>query len=144
MGIKKCEHSNTGHYYDSDIHVTCPYCKVYDPDVCVHGIHVRETCVTCRRIFKDEIGTTGLTGTPLPPYKDVDPISWPAHYNQGSVECIDAMRSAFGDEAVENYCIVNAFKYVWRYQQKNGREDLKKAIWYLRFATGDDPRGDER
>jgi hypothetical protein len=25
----------------------------------------------------------------------------------------------------------NAFKYLWRYEHKNGAEDLKKAIWYI-------------
>ena len=30
------------------------------------------------------------------------------------------------------FCLGNAFKYVYRYQHKNGTEDLKKAIWYLR------------
>lgn len=64
----------------------------------------------------------------------VDPsnaVDHPSHYNQGDIECIDAMVSAFGKEAVENFCIVNAFKYVWRSKSKNGFEDIDKAIWYL-------------
>ena len=28
-------------------------------------------------------------------------------------------------------CKGNVMKYVWRYQQKNGVEDLRKANWYL-------------
>ena len=58
-------------------------------------------------------------------------VNHPSHYNQGGIECIDAMVSAFGKEAVGNFCICNAFKYVWRAKQKNGEEDLDKAIWYL-------------
>lgn len=58
-------------------------------------------------------------------------VNHPSHYNQGGIECIDAMVSAFGKEAVGNFCICNAFKYVWRAKQKNGVEDLDKAIWYL-------------
>lgn len=70
-----------------------------------------------------------------------DPIVRPEHYNKDEqIECIDAMVAAYGPEAVKTYCIVNAFKYIWRFHNKGGNEDLKKAIWYLRFATGDDPR----
>lgn len=59
----------------------------------------------------------------------------PDHYkNQCSLECIEVMRVAFGDEAVINFCICNSFKYAWRYKNKNGNEDLKKAQWYLSRA----------
>lgn len=58
-------------------------------------------------------------------------VNHPSHYNQGKIECIDAMVAAFGVEAVENFCLVNAFKYVWRSRDKNGFEDIDKAIWYL-------------
>jgi hypothetical protein len=71
-----------------------------------------------------------------------DIVNRPAHYASTSIECIDAMRAALGDEAVEHFCIANAFKYIFRHQRKNGQEDLRKAIWYLRMATGDDPRAD--
>lgn len=62
---------------------------------------------------------------------NLDNVDHPSHYNQGNIECIDAMVAAFGKEAVENFCLVNAFKYVWRNQNKNGLEDIDKAIWYL-------------
>lgn len=58
-------------------------------------------------------------------------VNHPSHYNQGGIECIDAMVAAFGKEAVENFCMCNAFKYVWRNRDKNGFEDIDKAIWYL-------------
>lgn len=60
-----------------------------------------------------------------------DPVNRPAHYTSGGIECIDAMQAAFGDEAVKDFCLCNAFKYIWRHRQKNGVEDLKKARWYL-------------
>ncbi len=52
------------------------------------------------------------------------------------------MVAAFGQEAVENYAIVNCFKYLYRHRRKHGEQDLQKALFYLRFATGDDPRKD--
>lgn len=55
----------------------------------------------------------------------------PSHYTQGTIECWDAMGAAFGKEAVQWFCLCNAFKYVWRCRQKNGDEDIHKAIIYL-------------
>ena len=60
-----------------------------------------------------------------------DPVNRPAHYTSGGIECIDAMTAAFGTEAVKDFCLCNAFKYLWRHRNKNGVEDLKKARWYL-------------
>ena len=61
-----------------------------------------------------------------------DPVTHPAHYTQGGVECIDAMVAAYGKEAVSTFCLLNAFKYLWRSEHKNGKQDLEKAIWYLK------------
>ena len=36
-----------------------------------------------------------------------------------------------GIEAVKNFCICNAFKYLYRHCGKNGLEDVKKAGWYI-------------
>ncbi len=65
--------------------------------------------------------------------EDVKPdnVNRPAHYTSGGIECIDAMTAAFGDDAVKDFCLCNAFKYLWRHRQKNGVEDLKKCRWYL-------------
>jgi hypothetical protein len=56
----------------------------------------------------------------------------PSHYKSGKVEAIDAIEAAtvnkFGIEAV---CVANVIKYLWRYESKNGHEDIKKAVWYL-------------
>lgn len=60
-----------------------------------------------------------------------DNVNHPVHYTQGGIECIDAMISAFGEEEVKTYCKINAFKYIWRTDYKNGTEDVKKAVWYL-------------
>lgn len=41
-----------------------------------------------------------------------DPVNHPAHYTSGSVECIDAMVSAFGAAQVAVYAKIAAFKYL--------------------------------
>jgi hypothetical protein len=58
-----------------------------------------------------------------------DPVN-PSHYKQGGIECIEAMKVALGGGFL-GYLRGNAIKYLWRYDKKNGVEDLKKARWYL-------------
>lgn len=62
-------------------------------------------------------------------------VNHPAHYTECSLECIDVMLAVFGRKAVTDFCILNAFKYMWRYEHKNGLEDLQKAERYLAMAT---------
>lgn len=59
-----------------------------------------------------------------------DMVNSPSHYNQGEIECIDAIEAALG-ENFEYYLQGNALKYLWRFQYKGGIEDLKKCEWYL-------------
>ena len=58
-------------------------------------------------------------------------VNHPAHYASGEIECIDAMLSAFGKQEVQIFCKLNAFKYLWRSEHKNGSEDMQKAQWYI-------------
>ena len=61
-----------------------------------------------------------------------DNVNHPAHYEGStSIECIESMEIAFGTYAVAMFCIINAYKYIWRHKHKNGLEDLEKAQWYL-------------
>ena len=58
-------------------------------------------------------------------------INHPDRYAGGKYECIKVMVDVFGADAVKHFCILNAFKYIWRAEKKNGIEDIKKAVWYL-------------
>lgn len=61
-----------------------------------------------------------------------DNVNHPSHYNNGSVECIDAMEAATVNKSgAEAVCTSNIIKYLWRYEAKNGLEDVKKAQWYI-------------
>ena len=57
----------------------------------------------------------------------------PDHYKGNKLECIDCIeectRNLVGIEAIT---VANVIKYVWRYKDKNGLEDLLKAEWYLK------------
>lgn len=58
-------------------------------------------------------------------------VNHPDHYNTESFECIEVMEEVFGTEAVKNFCKLNAFKYLWRADEKDGMDDIRKAQWYL-------------
>ena len=60
-----------------------------------------------------------------------DNVNHPSHYETGKYQCIDVMEETQGKEAVKDFCICNAFKYIYRHRKKNGLEDVKKAVWYL-------------
>jgi CRISPR/Cas system-associated protein Cas5 (RAMP superfamily) len=61
----------------------------------------------------------------------MDKVNKPAHY-QGSIECISAIESSMSKESFRGYLKGNVLKYMWRYEKKNGVEDLEKAQWYLK------------
>lgn len=71
-----------------------------------------------------------------------DAVNHPSHYETGKFECIEVMEEALGKEAVMNFCLCNAFKYLYRCSRKNGLEDVKKAKWYLdrfiKMSEGED------
>lgn len=60
-----------------------------------------------------------------------DPVNSPSHYISNGIECFDVIVASQGEEAAMNYCIGNAMKYVFRHNDKNGIEDIKKARWYI-------------
>lgn len=67
--------------------------------------------------------------------KKPDYVNNPPHYSGKKFQCIDIMEDVFGKETLINFCILNSFKYLWRYNKKfNPMEDLKKAQWYLNKA----------
>lgn len=57
----------------------------------------------------------------------------PKHYRQHAHECIEFTQYL-------NFNLGNAFKYIWRHREKNGREDLEKALWYLKRQRDDAPK----
>ena len=69
-----------------------------------------------------------------------DMVNSPPHYNQGEIECIDAIEAALGPEGFRAYCRGNSIKYLWRAelkhksQTKEISEDWAKANWYINRA----------
>lgn len=59
-----------------------------------------------------------------------DNVNNPTHYT-GEVECIEAIKSSMSNESFKGYLKGNIIKYIWRYERKNGTEDLLKCQWYV-------------
>lgn len=68
----------------------------------------------------------------VPVQDETGAVNHPDHYNQGTVECIEALDSCgYGLD----FCVGNAIKYLWRFKDKEKPlEDLKKARWYVDHA----------
>ena len=62
-----------------------------------------------------------------------DPVNSPTHYQTGLIETIDSIKNILGHDKFQAYCTGNVIKYLSRYREKNGLEDLKKAETYVGF-----------
>ena len=68
----------------------------------------------------------------MPQPNETDPLSYQvggSHYSQYEYQPIE-----FFNETPLDFNRANAIKYLARWKKKNGVEDLKKAVQYLRFA----------
>lgn len=72
-----------------------------------------------------------MSKEPMPPSEEHNPVEHPNHYCQGGIECIKAIEASMSPEGFQDYCKGNVLKYIWRWREKNGLEDLKKAQVYL-------------
>lgn len=56
----------------------------------------------------------------------------PSYYRKGSLECIEVIKAiTTGLKGSDAYWLGNVVKYIWRWTDKNGLEDLKKAATCL-------------
>lgn len=108
----------------------CKYCKHFigysEEELCCRVKH--ELCYEDTEACDDFLWNVGKEQLTIFPS---DNVNHPDHYETGKFECIDVMIETQGVEAVKNFCLCNAFKYIWRTNRKNGLEDVKKAHWYL-------------
>jgi len=57
------------------------------------------------------------------------------HYISLDIQPWEYMEAIFTKDQFEGFLIGNAIKYISRYQEKGGKQDLEKAIHYLEKAT---------
>ena len=83
-----------------------------------------EKCIRCDELPLKRCYEPEMEGKP-------DAVMHPSHYTQGGIECIKAIEASMTPEEFQGYCKGNVMKYIWRFREKNGLEDLKKAQVYL-------------
>lgn len=67
----------------------------------------------------------------------MDPIN-PDHYISDGIETFDVIEAFTKNlTGVQAVCTANVIKYICRWPNKNGIEDLKKARWYLERLIDD-------
>ena len=120
----------------------CPLSKKYDKETneytdnyaCVFHEMSDDMLNKCYNWYKeiDQASCENDEGECCNQERNVDMVNHPAHYTQGGIECIDALKAAtVSKTGIEAVCTANAIKYLWRYEEKNGIEDVKKARWYI-------------
>ena len=73
----------------------------------------------------------------------MDNVNSPSHYTYGDIETIDYIRDKLTDHEFVGYCIGNVIKYISRHRHKGGKEDLQKALVYLKWAIDNYDSTDE-
>jgi hypothetical protein len=65
----------------------------------------------------------------------------PSYYKNAKIECIEALEAAtINLKGLDAVCTANAIKYMWRWKEKNGVEDLKKSMWYIEKLITSQPK----
>lgn len=62
-----------------------------------------------------------------------DSVEHPLHYTQNGIECIEAIKASMTSDGFMDYCKGNVLKYIWRWRDKGGVQDLEKARVYLNW-----------
>ena len=69
----------------------------------------------------------------MPDSSKPDNVNHPKHYCKGGLECIQVIKAQLTPEQNKGYLYGNVLKYMWRWPEKNGIEDLRKAKHYLEW-----------
>ena len=90
--------------------------------------------VRCRDGYQLKVPTASLIGKSednMP--NEIDMVNHPAHYkSETGLETIDVIEAfTFDLKGIEATDTGNILKYMCRWKNKNGLQDLKKAQWYL-------------
>ena len=73
--------------------------------------------------------------------KTYDQVNHPPHYTHGGIECIKCIEAAMKPEGFQDYCKGNVIKYLHRWREKGGVQDLKKAEVYLKWLIESAEKG---
>ena len=82
-----------------------------------------------KKVDNDKFTITQNTNEEKP-----DMVNHPKHYTSGTlgIEVINTMEMCTTEEEFMGYLRCNALKYISRFENKNGLEDVKKCAWYVK------------
>lgn len=82
-----------------------------------------------KKMNNDKFTITQNSGEEKP-----DMVNHPKHYTSGAlgIEVINTMEMCTTKEEFIGYLRCNALKYISRFENKNGLEDVKKCAWYIK------------
>lgn len=110
---------------------------------CADYIPKNLTPIATNRVVSEKIKEGSIKESDV---KISDMVNHPPHYTKGGIECLDAIRASMTDDEYKGYLKGNIIKYLWRYEWKNGLEDLKKAQFYqnrlIEIVQAEKVRGD--
>jgi hypothetical protein len=110
--------------------VLCDYRQEALPEVMCANKYSRNTKEECDKCHYSPLRQCF---EPVKLSRDSDSVNHPPHYCQGGIECIKAIEASMTPGEFQGYCKGNVIKYCWRFREKNGVEDLKKASVYLNW-----------
>lgn len=55
----------------------------------------------------------------------------PSYYIKEGLECYEVQKASVGLNKFQGYLECCIYKYLWRWEEKNGKQDLEKAAEYL-------------
>lgn len=111
---------------DADIHV-----RNQLRYLCYSCIHQNEGCIP-----NDGYDCSNWEAKHQPPKsqaEESDQVNHPSHYTQGGIECIKCIEASMKPEGFQDYCKGNVIKYIHRWREKGGVQDLRKASVYLNW-----------
>ena len=65
-------------------------------------------------------------------------VEKPPYYTKGDVECKDGIKAAVSNlHSTDAHYTASAIQYLWRWKEKNGVEDLRKAKVFIEWLIKD-------
>ena len=108
-------------------HGSCDLCPFYD------ACNMDNTCKLAKNRIPTQWAVLPADEPESSPLCSYDAVKHPSHYCKNGLECIDVIKAEMTPEQYKGYLYGNVLKYMWRWQDKNGLEDLKKAGQYLEW-----------
>lgn len=104
----------------------------------VKGICLPDVIATYSARLDQELIALRERVTNAAPAVTNDNINHPLRYTKGDIECIDAIKAAtVGKTGIEAVDVGHVIRYLWRYEEKDGLESVKKAEWYIKHLINE-------